>query len=101
MISLQSVFAASRDFHALPLPDKMAIGLNELHRGYIPINTSTDRNSELAEVTKPNQSASFMMMTEAAANDADVAAGTLIWLVRTNGQTLDELSPNVGAVSRR
>ncbi len=58
-----SVFEASRRFHALPLPEKMAIELNELHRGYIPINTSTDRNSELAEVTKPNQSASFMMMT--------------------------------------
>ncbi len=67
-----AVFDASRRFHALPEPDKQAIALNATHRGYIAINTSTDVTSDLAEVTKPNQSASFMMMREDAAADPDI-----------------------------
>jgi len=67
-----AIFEASRRFHALPLEAKTAIALNKTHRGYIAINTSTDVNSDLANVTKPNQSASFMMMREDAAADPDV-----------------------------
>ncbi len=59
-----AVFAASKKFHALPEAAKSSITLDRNHRGYIAINTSTDINSELAVVTKPNQSASFMMMRE-------------------------------------
>lgn len=68
----EAVFAASAAFHALPEADKQAIALNETHRGYIAINTSTDVTSDLATVTKPNQSASFMMMREDARADPDV-----------------------------
>ncbi len=67
-----AVFAASKRFHALPEAEKQAIALDKRHRGYIAINTSTDVNSDLAEVTKPNQSASFMMMREDAEVDPDV-----------------------------
>jgi isopenicillin N synthase-like dioxygenase len=59
-----AVFDASKRFHNLPLETKQAIALDHSHRGYIAINTSTDVNSDLAEVTKPNQSASIMMMRE-------------------------------------
>jgi len=62
-----AVFDANVRFHAQPLTEKMTVELNRNHRGYIPINTSTDVNSTLAEVTKPNQSESFMMMREDAA----------------------------------
>lgn len=75
---LDAVFAASAAFHALPLEQKMAIELDERHRGYIPIAVSTDRTSTLAEVTKPNQSASFMMMRNDTADSAEVAAGTYL-----------------------
>jgi isopenicillin N synthase-like dioxygenase len=68
----EAVFDASRRFHALPLEEKLKIRVNRSHRGYIPINTSTDVNSTLAEVTKPNQSASFMMMREDATADPDI-----------------------------
>ena len=64
-----AVFEASRNFHALPQAEKLKIALDKQHRGYIAINTSTDVNSDLAEVIKPNQSASFMMMREDAAVD--------------------------------
>ena len=67
-----AVFDASRRFHALPLADKMRIAVNGAHRGYIPINSSTDVNSTLATVTRPNQSASFMMMREDPVADPDV-----------------------------
>lgn len=68
----EAVFEASRQFHALPEADKQAIALNRTHRGYIAINTSTDVTTDLAEVTKPNQSSSFMMMREDAAADPEV-----------------------------
>jgi len=68
----QAVFDASARFHALPSATKDAIALDPRHRGYIAINPSTDVNSDLAEVTKPNQSASFMMMREDAAICSDV-----------------------------
>ena len=66
----KAVFAYSKRFHDLPDAAKQAIALNETHRGYIAINTSTDVNSDLAEVTKPNQSASFMMMREDTKTDS-------------------------------
>ena len=75
---IDDVFAAAHEFHALPLATKMAIELNELHRGFIPINTSTDRKSTLANVRKPNQSESFMMMREAGPEDPDVRAGAYL-----------------------
>ncbi len=75
---IDDAFAAAAAFHAQPAPKKMAIELNELHRGFIPINTSTDRKSTLAKVRKPNQSESFMMMREAGPDDPDVLAGAYL-----------------------
>jgi len=69
---INAVFAASQAFHELPMERKMAVELDHKHRGYIPINTSTDVNSQLADVTKPNQSASFMMMREDTSEDSAV-----------------------------
>ena len=69
---MRDVFEASKQFHALPLDQKLAIAVDHTHRGYIAINTSTDVNSTLADVKKPNQSASFMMMREDAGADPDI-----------------------------
>ena len=69
---VESIFEASHRFHALPLKEKMKVNLDHNHRGYIAINTSTDVNSQLAEVKKPNQSASFMMMREDKVESDDV-----------------------------
>lgn len=63
------VFAACREFHALPLAERMRVALDANHRGFIPIDTSTDRTSTLADVTRPNQSESFMVMRESAPGD--------------------------------
>ena len=71
----QRVFAASVRFHGLSIDEKLKVELNHNHRGYIPINTSTDINSTLAEVNHPNQSASFMVMREDAPGADQVNAG--------------------------
>ncbi|MEM9580558.1 MAG: 2OG-Fe(II) oxygenase family protein [Pseudomonadota bacterium] len=64
-----ALFDASRRFHALPEDQKRKIEVDGSHRGYIPMAASTDVTSTLATVTKPNQSASFMMMREDAQVD--------------------------------
>jgi len=72
---IDELFEASHRFHTLPRDAKMKIEINEFHRGFIPINTSTTRTSSVAKVTKPNQSESFMMMHELAEDDPDCVAG--------------------------
>ncbi len=72
---ITAVFEASERFHRLPLEEKLAIELDHHHRGYIAIDTSTDRRSEIEAASEPNQSASFMMMREAGPDDPDVLAG--------------------------
>lgn len=69
---LRAVFDASHRFHALPLAAKMRVALDDNHRGYIPLGSSTDVTTELAQVTKPNQSESFMMMREDTVHDPAV-----------------------------
>ncbi|MGH1578355.1 isopenicillin N synthase family dioxygenase [Planktotalea sp.] len=68
----QSLFDVSKVFHALPESEKNKVAVDRNHRGYIGMASSTDVNSTLAEVNKPNQSASFMMMREDAIADRDV-----------------------------
>ncbi|MEP5151940.1 2OG-Fe(II) oxygenase family protein [Planktotalea sp.] len=63
----QALFKASKAFHALPEAIKRVVEVDRSHRGYIPMAASTDVTSTLADVTKPNQSSSFMMMREDAA----------------------------------
>jgi isopenicillin N synthase-like dioxygenase len=75
---IRQVFDASARFHALPLDTKMAVELNSQHRGYIPINSSMDVNSRYAEIKRPNQSESFMMMREDAPDSPDVLAGAYL-----------------------
>ena len=61
---IEQLFQVSKQFHSQPLSEKMRVALDHNQRGYIAINTSTDVNSKLADVKKPNQSESFMMMRE-------------------------------------
>jgi isopenicillin N synthase-like dioxygenase len=74
-VLIDGLFEASAQFHALSYEEKTKIEINEFHRGFIPINTSTARTSSVAAVTKPNQSESFMMMHELPEDDPDVRAG--------------------------
>lgn len=100
---VEAVFEASRRFHALPLSDKMAIAVDHTHRGYIAINTSTDVNSTLADVSKPNQSASFMMMRDDARVDPAIyLSGPNRWPDLPGFRpTLEAYSKAMSALARR
>jgi isopenicillin N synthase-like dioxygenase len=75
---VDAIFDASRWFHALALDQKLRWAIDANHRGYIAIDTSTDRTSTLAEVTKPNQSESFMIMRDDTPDSPDVLAGSYL-----------------------
>ena len=66
---VDGVFAASRRFHAQPRAAKDAIAMNSFHRGYMAPKTSTIQTSSVANVTKPNDSESFMWMHEVPEDD--------------------------------
>ena len=76
---IDATFKASKNFHRLNEAEKRTILLDKNHRGYIPINTSTDVNSKLADVKKPNQSSSFMMMRESAEKSDEYLSGPNQW----------------------
>src|SRR5713226_967540 len=52
---IERAFAASRQFHALPLADKLKLRLDENNIGYLPINTSVQGASTVHKATRPNQ----------------------------------------------
>lgn len=72
---IADAFAASKEFHALPLEAKMRLKMNAAHRGYMPLATSTIVTSSVAAVRKPNLSESLMVMHELPADDPGVLAG--------------------------
>ena len=51
---IDDAFAASREFHAMPLEDKMALKLNQNNIGYLPVNESIQRASTVHKATRPN-----------------------------------------------
>lgn len=73
--ALSGAFEASRRFHASSQARKDSIAINDFHRGYMGLATSTIVTSSVARVTRPNLSESLMLMHELAADDPDVLAG--------------------------
>ncbi|MGE3359292.1 MAG: isopenicillin N synthase family dioxygenase [Acidimicrobiia bacterium] len=73
--TIAELFDASARFHALPRAEKEAIGINAAHRGFIPMASSTIVTSSVADVRRPNQSESFMVMHEVGPDHPDVRAG--------------------------
>lgn len=72
---IDDLFEATRRFHALPAEDKAAIAVNEAHRGFIAMATSTIVTSSVDEVRRPNQSESFLVMHDQAEDHPDRVAG--------------------------
>ncbi|MEL6981040.1 MAG: 2-oxoglutarate and iron-dependent oxygenase domain-containing protein [Actinomycetota bacterium] len=72
---IDDLFEASARFHALPAADKAAIAVNDAHRGFIAMATSTIVTSSVDVVRRPNQSESFMVMHEQAEDHPDRLAG--------------------------
>ena len=99
---IEQLFQVSKQFHSQPLSEKMRVALDHNHRGYIAINTSTDVNSKLADVKKPNQSESFMMMREDKSELPDVyLSGPNQWPKLENfKEVLDKYTFNMTKLGR-
>jgi isopenicillin N synthase-like dioxygenase len=72
---IEDAFDASREFHALPLEDKMRLEINENNVGYLPVNRSMQRASTVHTNTRPNYNESFFISHERSAEHPDVLAG--------------------------
>src|SRR5216117_3799178 len=72
---VHAAFEASREFHALPLEEKLALKLNENNIGYLPVNQSMQRHSTVHQATRPNFNESFFISHDRGADHPDVAAG--------------------------
>jgi isopenicillin N synthase-like dioxygenase len=74
--AIDDAFAASREFHAMPLADKLALKLNQNNIGYLPVNESIQRASTVHKATRPNFNESFFISHDRGPEHPDVVAGT-------------------------
>lgn len=75
-----SLFAASRRFHDLEAAEKAALAVNEYHRGFLAMNTSTVVTSSVADNRRPNQSESLMLLHDPHPDDVGLLlAGPNQW----------------------
>jgi isopenicillin N synthase-like dioxygenase len=72
---VDAAFAASREFHALPLEEKLGLKLNENNIGYLPVNQSIQKASTVHQATRPNYNESFFISHDRGADHPDVVAG--------------------------
>ncbi len=73
---IDAAFEASREFHAMPLADKLALKLNQNNIGYLPVNESIQRASTVHKATRPNFNESFFISHDRGPEHPDVIAGT-------------------------
>ena len=72
---VERAFAASRQFHALPLEEKLKLRLNENNIGYLPIDSSVQGASTVHKATRPNRNESFFVSHDRGPDHPDVVAG--------------------------
>src|SRR5215471_18141320 len=72
---VDAAFEASREFHAMPLEEKLRLRLNESNIGYLPVNESIQRHSTVHKATRPSFNESFFISYDRGADHPDVIAG--------------------------
>jgi isopenicillin N synthase-like dioxygenase len=73
---VDGAFAAAREFHAMPVADKLRLELNQNNIGYLPVNKSIQAASSVHKATRPNFNESFFISHDRRADHPDVLAGT-------------------------
>ena len=73
---IDGAFAAAREFHAMPVADKLRLELNQNNIGYLPVNKSIQAASSVHKATRPNFNESFFISHDRRADHPDVLAGT-------------------------
>ena len=71
---IQDVFAATKRFHAQPLDRKLALRANEHNVGYMPVNSSVSRASQVEQAKKPNLVEAFFLKRDLPPDHPDVIA---------------------------
>jgi isopenicillin N synthase-like dioxygenase len=72
---VDGAFAASREFHAMPVERKLALRINENNIGYLPVNESKQNASQVHKATRPNYNESFFISHDRGPEHPDVKAG--------------------------
>jgi isopenicillin N synthase-like dioxygenase len=72
---VDAAFTASREFHAMPLEEKLRLKLNENNIGYLAVNQSRQRHSTVHKATRPNYNESFFISHDRGADHPAVVAG--------------------------
>ena len=72
---VDAAFEASREFHSMPLPEKMRLRLNENNIGYLPVNESMQQHSTVHKAMRPNYNESFFISYDRRADHPEVMAG--------------------------
>jgi isopenicillin N synthase-like dioxygenase len=72
---IDAAFAASREFHAMPLEQKRSLRINENNIGYLPVMESIQGASQVHKATRPNYNESFFISHDRGADHPDVQAG--------------------------
>src|SRR5215813_523985 len=73
---IDDAFAASREFHDVPIETKRSLKINENNIGYMAVNQSMQRHSTVHKATRPNYNESFFISHDRGADHPDVLAGT-------------------------
>ena len=74
--TIAAAFQASREFHAMPLAEKLELRINENNIGYLPVNQSIQGASQVHKATRPNYNESFFISHDRGPDHPDVVAGT-------------------------
>ena len=68
-------FFASREFHAMPVDEKLKLRINENNIGYMGVNQSMQRASTVHKATRPNFNESFFISHDRGADHPAIVAG--------------------------
>jgi isopenicillin N synthase-like dioxygenase len=72
---VDAAFAASREFHAMPVDEKLKLRINENNIGYLPVMESIQNASQVHKATRPNYNESFFISHDRGPDHPDVKAG--------------------------
>src|SRR5262245_568461 len=73
---VEGAFKASREFHAMPLDEKLRLAINENNIGYLAVNQSIQGASTVHKATRPNYNESFFISHDRDEDHPGVRAGT-------------------------
>src|SRR5262245_53150260 len=72
---IDDAFAASREFHAMPLESKTGLNINESNIGYLAVNQSMQRHSTVHKASPPICNEGLFLSHDRGADPPDVLAG--------------------------